>query len=31
MPGTFAHGVINRVDIEGFSTISELDLKSVEP
>ncbi|CAE7782912.1 unnamed protein product, partial [Symbiodinium sp. CCMP2456] len=30
MPGTFAHGVINRVDIEGFSTVSELDLKSVD-
>ncbi|CAE7747806.1 unnamed protein product [Symbiodinium sp. CCMP2592] len=30
MPGTFAHGVINRVDIAGFSTISELDLKSVD-
>ncbi|CAE7489600.1 unnamed protein product, partial [Symbiodinium necroappetens] len=30
MPGTFAHGVIYRVDIEGFSTVSRLYLTSVD-
>ena len=31
IPGTFAHGVIYRVDIEGFSTVSRLYLTSVDP